>query len=53
MSNFIGAVWFVFKSAIILRGGGVETWNLPILLVFMCCTTGINDMEFWDGGFKN
>ena len=54
MSNFIGVVWFVFKSAIILGGGGgVETWNLPMLLVFMCCTTGITDKEFWDDGFKN
>ena len=47
ISNFIGAVWFVFECAIILEGGkGVETRNLPILLVFMCCMTGINDKEF-------
>ena len=47
ISNFIGVVWFVFKSVIILEEGkGVETRNLPILLVFMCCMTGINDKEF-------
>ena len=47
ISNFIEVVWFIFKSEIILEEGkGVETRNLPILLVFMCCMTGINDKEF-------
>ena len=43
MSNFIGAVGDIFENAIILEREGVKTWNLPVLLVFMCCMTSIND----------
>ena len=53
MSNFIGGVRSILQSAVILEREGVQTWNLPVFLVFMCIMTSINDKEFWDGGLKN
>ena len=53
MSNFIGGVWSILQSAVILEWEGVQTWNLPVFLVFMCIMTSINGEEFWDGGLKN
>ena len=31
---------------------GVKTWNLAVLLVFICYMNSINFKRIWDGGLK-